>query len=44
MKMINTISWLQFFRTLVIAFGIYYLVLLVYYRKELLQWWKERKK
>ncbi len=38
------IGWIQYIRTIALMVLAYYLVIGWMYRKELLQWWRERKK
>ncbi|MES2005570.1 MAG: hypothetical protein V4450_13720 [Bacteroidota bacterium] len=38
------IGWIQYIRTITLVVLAYYLVIGWMYRKELLQWWREKKK
>lgn len=38
------ISWMQYIKTIALVVFGYYLVIGWIYKKELLQWWRERKK
>ncbi|MES2329983.1 MAG: hypothetical protein V4539_10295 [Bacteroidota bacterium] len=42
--MFNGISWIQYIKTIAIVVFVYYLVIAWIYKKELLQWFSDRKK
>ncbi|MES2328212.1 MAG: hypothetical protein V4539_01330 [Bacteroidota bacterium] len=42
--MLNGIGWSDFIKTIVLVVAGYYVVIGWIYRKQLLQWWRERKK
>lgn len=42
--MFNGIGWLQYIRTIALVVLAYYIIIGWMYRKELLQWWRARKK
>ncbi|MES2006374.1 MAG: hypothetical protein V4450_17785 [Bacteroidota bacterium] len=42
--MFNGIGWLQYVRLISALILAYYLLIVLVYRKSLVQWWKERKK
>ncbi|MDZ4070642.1 MAG: hypothetical protein U1C70_02355 [Sediminibacterium sp.] len=42
--MFQGISWMQYIGAIILVLAGYYIAVGWMYRKELLQWWKERKK
>lgn len=41
--MFSGISWMQYIRSVLCVLVVYYVVILLIYRKSLVQWWRERK-
>ncbi len=42
--MLKEISWMEFIKPIALVVTVYYLAIVWVYRKELLQWWKARRK